>query len=140
MPNHSRNDPWFLCNALTYLSLHSVSFARRGLSICENSSIETFNNTVNNRGRCIVVHFSLFGVAIEYFIEGKFEGLSIRIFVGFEIFDSYCFIIKKFLYSCIAYGFLSLIEWPKSTDNFDISNLLIQLHWLNVEFLVFKIR
>lgn len=109
LDNHSRYDAWIFCNFLTYFSLHSVGFARRCLPICKNSSVETFNNTFNNRGRSVVIYFSLFGVTIEDFIECKFKGLRIRIFIKFHIFDSHCFIIKNFLYSCIAYRFLSFI-------------------------------
>lgn len=52
-----------------------MRLARCGLSIGEDSAIESLDNAIDDRRGRIIVHLFLIGVDIEYLIKCKLQGL-----------------------------------------------------------------
>ena len=133
MPDHSWNDTWILCNLLTNLSFHSMSFSWGCLTISEYSSIESLNYAVYNWGCSIVVNILLFRCCVKYFI--KWELQTVFQILNFRGFNSDCFLIEQFMNIRGSQSFLSLINWPEPADNFNISSSCYFLgtwHWNSI--------
>lgn len=116
--HHSRNNTWVFTHLLPDLTLHRMGFSGSGLSISKYSTIETFDNAIDDWGCGILVHLNLGRSHIKDLIKIELEWFLIVFALSIANRDS--FIVQQLVAVRCAHCLLLLVEGTKSYDNLDV--------------------